>query len=73
MIRMDAPLDAAKLRAKMLLQVRDELVFEAPERDVEAKIALVRAVMKQAALPAVSLSVPLLVEARAVDSWDEAH
>jgi DNA polymerase-1 len=29
--------------------------------------------MEQAALPAVSLSVPLLVEARAADNWDEAH
>jgi DNA polymerase I len=73
MIRMDAALEAAKLRAQMLLQVHDELVFEAPEREVEATITLVRAVMEQAALPAVALSVPLLVEARAADNWDEAH
>jgi DNA polymerase-1 len=73
MIRMDEALAAAKLSARMLLQVHDELVFEAPEGEVEATIAVVRAVMEGAALPAVDLSVPLLVEARAADNWDEAH
>jgi DNA polymerase-1 len=57
----------------MLLQVHDELVFEAPDAEVAATIELVREVMEQAALPAVALSVPLLVEARAADNWDEAH
>ena len=73
MIRMDAALERAKLRAQMLLQVHDELVFEAPESEVEATIRIVREVMEQAALPAVQLSVPLLVEARAAGNWDEAH
>jgi DNA polymerase-1 len=73
MIRMDAALDQAKLSAQMLLQVHDELVFEAPDAEVAATIQLVREVMEQAALPAVALSVPLLVEARAADNWDEAH
>jgi DNA polymerase-1 len=57
----------------MLLQVHDELVFEAPEAEVPATIVLVRQVMEQAALPAVELSVPLQVEARAAANWDEAH
>lgn len=73
MIRMDDALAAAKLSAQMLLQVHDELVFEAPEAEVEATIKVVRKVMEGAALPAVDLSVPLLVEARAADNWDEAH
>jgi DNA polymerase-1 len=73
MIRMDAALDHAKLSAQMLLQVHDELVFEAPDAEVAATIELVREVMEQAALPAVSLSVPLQVDARAADNWDEAH
>jgi DNA polymerase-1 len=73
MIRMDDALAASKLSAQMLLQVHDELVFEAPEAEVEATIRLVRKVMEGAALPAVDLSVPLLVEARAADNWDEAH
>ena len=73
MIRMDAALEQARLSAQMLLQVHDELVFEAPTAEVDATIEVVRKVMEQAALPAVQLSVPLLVEARAADNWDEAH
>ena len=61
MIRMDDALALAGLQAQMLLQVHDELVFEAPEAEVAATISCVRGVMEQAALPAVSLSVPLLV------------
>jgi len=57
----------------MLLQVHDELVFEAPDAEVEATIKVARHVMEQAALPAVHLSVPLQVDARAANNWDEAH
>jgi DNA polymerase-1 len=57
----------------MLLQVHDELVFEAKRDDADAVCALVRHVMEKAAEPAFSLSVPLIVEARAADNWDEAH
>ena len=57
----------------MLMQVHDELVFEAPEAEAEAVIALARRIMEGAALPAVALTVPLVVEARAAKNWDEAH
>ncbi len=70
---MDAALAAAGLSAQMLLQVHDELVFEAPEAEVAATIDVVRKVMEGAALPAMELTAPLLVEARAADNWDEAH
>jgi DNA polymerase I len=73
MIRMPAALAAAGLSARMLLQVHDELVFEAPEAEAEATCAVARTVMEQAALPAVALSVPLVVDARAAANWDEAH
>jgi len=73
MTRMDAELAQAKLSARMLLQVHDELVFEAPDEETEATIALVSRVMSQAPAPALALDVPLLVEARAADNWDEAH
>jgi DNA polymerase I len=73
MIRMDDALTAAGLDAQMLLQVHDELVFEAPLDQVEATISLVAKVMTEAPLPALQLSVPLQVEARAADNWDEAH
>jgi len=73
MTRMDAALDQAKLHARMLLQVHDELVFEAPDDEVEPTIALVSKIMTQAPAPALSLDVPLLVDARAAQNWDEAH
>jgi DNA polymerase-1 len=73
MIRMDAALEEAGLRARMLLQVHDELVFEVPDEEVEATIPLIRRVMESAAEPAVKLRVPLHVDARAADNWDAAH
>jgi DNA polymerase-1 len=73
MIRVPAALEQAKLAAKMLLQVHDELIFEAPDAECDATCATVRAVMEKAALPALELSVPLVVDARAARNWDEAH
>ena len=73
MIRMDDALARAKLSARMLLQVHDELIFELPEGEVEKTTSVVRDVMENAAMPAVSLAVPLHVDARAADNWDEAH
>ncbi len=58
---------------KMLLQVHDELIFEAPEKDVESASKLIKSVMEKAALPAIEISVPLVVDARAADNWDAAH
>ena len=73
MIRMDAALEKQKLNAQMLLQVHDELVFEVPETEVEKTLPVVKKVMEEAPLPALSLSVPLQVEAHAADNWDDAH
>jgi DNA polymerase-1 len=73
MIRMDDALAAAKLDARMLLQVHDELVFEAPLDQIEPTLRLVAEVMVEAPLPALQLSVPLQVDARAAGNWDEAH
>jgi DNA polymerase-1 len=70
---MPSALEAAGLRARMLLQVHDELVFEAPEDEADAVCDVARHVMEKAAEPAAAISVPLLVEARAGHSWDEAH
>ena len=59
MVRMDAALAKKKLRAQMLLQVHDELVFEVPDDEVEATLPVVKKVMEDAPMPALSLSVPL--------------
>jgi DNA polymerase-1 len=73
MIRMDDALAKNKLNAQMLLQVHDELVFEVPDAEVEKTLPVVKKVMEDAPHPAVSLSVPLQVEAHAADNWDAAH
>ena len=71
MIRVPAAIDG--LPARMLLQVHDELLFEVAEAAVEETAAAVRAVMAEAALPAVALSVPLVVDAGAGGTWAAAH
>ena len=58
---------------RMLLQVHDELVFELPEGDVEAATPIIERVMAEAALPAVTLDVPLAVDIGTGTSWDAAH
>jgi DNA polymerase-1 len=73
MVRMDAALTQHKLNAQMLLQVHDELVFEVPEGEVAKTLPVVKRVMEDAPMPALALAVPLAVDARAADNWDEAH
>jgi DNA polymerase-1 len=73
MIRMEDALSAKKLSAQMLLQVHDELIFEVPDEEVAATLPVVQHVMQDAPFPAVALSLPLQVDARAANNWDEAH
>jgi DNA polymerase-1 len=69
MVKLPEALDGARLAARMLLQVHDELLFEAPQAEAEATAAIVREVMQQAA----SLSVPLVVETGIGLDWGAAH
>ncbi|WP_375412983.1 DNA polymerase I [uncultured Bradyrhizobium sp.] len=73
MIRMEDALAEKKLSAQMLLQVHDELIFEVPDAEVAATLPVVQHTMQDAPFPAVLLSVPLQVDARAANNWDEAH
>jgi DNA polymerase-1 len=73
MIRMPEALEAAGVSARMLLQVHDELVFEAMDAEVARTIETASRIMERAAEPVVALAVPLKVEARAAQNWDEAH
>lgn len=73
MIRMPEALGEAGLKAKMLLQVHDELVFECPEKEADKLIAVVQKAMAAADGPALKLSVPLVVEAKAASNWAAAH
>jgi len=71
--RLPAALERAGLKARMLLQVHDELLFEAPEAEVEATARLVKDIMEGACAPRCEVSVPLVVETGWARSWDRAH
>ncbi len=73
MIRVAPALISAKLSARMLLQVHDELLFEVPDAEIEETTALVKGVMEGAAAPAVNLSVPLVADVGVGESWADAH
>ncbi len=69
MVRVPMALRDAGLKARMLLQVHDELVLEVPEAEIEPAGAILRRVMEGVA----ELRVPLLVEVGHGTSWAEAH
>ncbi|HEX4110943.1 MAG TPA: DNA polymerase I [Stellaceae bacterium] len=73
MIRLPRAIADAGLRAKLLLQVHDELILEAPEDEAEATAELVKQVMEGAPLPVLELAVPLVVETGMAGNWDDAH
>jgi DNA polymerase I len=73
MTRMEEALAEHRLSAQMLLQVHDELIFEVPDNEVAKTLPVVQHVMQDAPFPAVLLSLPLQVDARAANNWDEAH
>ncbi len=57
------------LKTKMLVQVHDELVFEAPENEVEEASKIIKAIMEGV----VNLSVPFVAEVGVGDNWTQAH
>ncbi len=69
MNRMNSVLQSAGLKTKMLLQVHDELVFEAPDDEVETAAALIKQTMEQA----VDLAVSFVAEVGTGHNWTEAH
>ncbi|PZF89666.1 DNA polymerase I [Listeria ivanovii] len=68
MILMNDRLESEKLEAKLLLQVHDELIFEAPEAEIAKLEEIVPDVMENA----VELSVPLKVDSAFGDTWYDA-
>ncbi len=69
MVKVQKKLEETQSRARMLLQVHDELVFECPKEEVEAVSALVRREMEEA----YAFSVPLKTEVGIGANWLEAH
>lgn len=69
MVTMPTALSKAGLRAKMLLQVHDELIFEVPNKELDATSLVVKQTMQNAA----RLDVPLIVDIGFGDNWNQAH
>jgi DNA polymerase-1 len=69
MIRVDAALRSERPRSKLLLQVHDELIAEAPEKEAVAVAAL----MKREMEAAIELSLPLRVSVETGARWGDMH
>ncbi|WP_100378238.1 DNA polymerase I [Chryseobacterium geocarposphaerae] len=69
MIKIQKELEKEKLETKMLLQVHDELVFEAPIEEIEVATNIIKMEMESA----IETQVPLLVEIGVGNNWLEAH
>ncbi len=73
MIKMEPTLDAAGVKAQMLLQVHDELIFEVELGTEDTALPVIVKTMETASEPAVQLTVPIKVDAHAARDWDGAH
>ena len=69
MIRLPNHLLEAGLKTKMILQVHDELIFEAPEKELEQSQSIIKDVMENT----VKLDIPLNIEIGYGKNWAEAH
>ena len=67
MIEIDHELKVQNLEAKMVLQIHDELLFEAPEKEAEKVAQLIKTIMEKPS----KLTVPLVVETKIGDNWQE--
>jgi DNA polymerase-1 len=69
MVRVDRAMKEAGLRSKMVLQIHDELVFDAPVDEIERLSEIIRREMSSA----MDFGVPLEVEIGVGNNWLEAH
>ena len=68
MIHIYQAMKEAKVQAKMILQIHDELIFEVPKQE----IVQMKQIVEQGMQEAMKLSVPLVAEASYGDNWYEA-
>jgi DNA polymerase-1 len=69
MIDIDKYLSAEMKEVKMIMQVHDELIFEAPEEIAQETLTLVKKMMEETA----KLDIPLIADAQIGANWNEAH
>jgi DNA polymerase-1 len=69
MIDLHQELNERRMKARLILQIHDELLLEVPEAEAEEARALVKEIMEGA----LALDVPLVVDARLGHNWAEVH
>ncbi len=69
MIRVDREFREAGMEARLILQVHDELIVEAPEREIAGSERILKEAMEEVA----KLSVPLTVSVSRGKNWGEIH
>jgi len=69
MIAVQKWLDGSGLKSKLIMQVHDELVLEAPDAEVSSVKSNLQELMQSVA----KLDVPLIVEVGVGENWDKAH
>ncbi|KAE9518955.1 DNA polymerase I [Candidatus Liberibacter asiaticus] len=73
MISVHKSLEDHKLATKMLLQIHDELVFEVPEEEITTASQIIVHSMEKACLPKINLRVPLKVNIKVSNNWQEEN
>jgi DNA polymerase I len=73
MIDIDAQLQHSEFKTHLIVQVHDELLFDAPEDEIESLTELVKKAMIDGAKKAGLMRVPIEVEVGSGDNWLEAH
>ncbi|MEK9902315.1 MAG: DNA polymerase I [Gammaproteobacteria bacterium] len=69
MIKTHQAIKAENVKAKLILQVHDELILDTPKKEIDSVINLLTDSMMGAA----SLDVPLEIDVGVGDNWDQAH
>ena len=73
MIKIHKEIENQTLRAKMLLQVHDELVFEINEREIKKSISIIKSIMETSHNIYKTFKVPLIVDHGIGNNWGESH
>ncbi len=69
MVALDQELISQTMKTKMILQIHDELIFEAPEEEVNSALKLIKSIMEKA----IHLDVKIKVDVLAGNNWQKIH